>query len=84
MNKFTVYIIQSREHDLYYIGSTSNIEDRLKRHNTNRSAFTKGKGPWVIVAYKEFPSKAEAYRFELMLKSFKKSEFAISYIKKMV
>ncbi|HPO55636.1 MAG TPA: GIY-YIG nuclease family protein [Ignavibacteriaceae bacterium] len=61
MKKYFVYIIYSSKYDLYYIGSTSNIEDRLKRHNTNRSTFTKGKGPWVLVAHKEFPAKSEAY-----------------------
>ncbi len=84
MKKFTVYIIQSQKYDIYYIGSTSNIEDRLKRHNGNRNTFTKGKGPWELVAKKEFSTKSEAYQFELKLKSFKNSEYAIKYINNLV
>ncbi len=84
MKIFTVYIIYSQKYNLYYIGSTSNIEDRLNRHNNNRSIFTKGKGPWDLVAKKEFESKSEAYQFELKLKSFKNSQYAVSFINTLV
>ena len=37
----TTYILHSVKIDTYYIGSTSNIEDRLKRHNSGRNTYTK-------------------------------------------
>ncbi|MCZ7611485.1 MAG: GIY-YIG nuclease family protein [Ignavibacterium sp.] len=42
---YSVYIIYSESSDLHYIGHTSNLEDRLLRHNSNRNKFTKNKGP---------------------------------------
>jgi len=38
---FITYILYSDKSDRYYVGSTGNLEDRLKRHNTGRSTFTK-------------------------------------------
>ncbi|MHC1737118.1 MAG: GIY-YIG nuclease family protein [Ignavibacteriaceae bacterium] len=84
MKKYFVYIIYSVKYDLYYIGSTSNLEDRLRRHNSDRSIFTRGKGPWEIIISKEFPSKSDAYRCELKLKSLKNSKFAIDYLRNLV
>ncbi|MBU2492768.1 MAG: GIY-YIG nuclease family protein [Bacteroidetes bacterium] len=49
MSKYFVYIIYSAKNDLYYIGHTKNLIDRLTRHNQNRSTFTKNKGPWKLV-----------------------------------
>ncbi|MBI1937469.1 MAG: GIY-YIG nuclease family protein [Ignavibacteriales bacterium] len=53
---YTIYIINSTLHDLHYIGHTANLEDRLKRHNENRSPFTKGKRPWQLVICKNYLS----------------------------
>ncbi len=43
MNDFFVYIIQSSSGKCY-IGQTNNLADRLNRHNSNRSNYTKNKG----------------------------------------
>ncbi|MBL1215419.1 MAG: GIY-YIG nuclease family protein [Ignavibacteriae bacterium] len=82
MQEFTVYIIHSQSTDRYYIGHTSNLQDRLKRHNKNRSKYTKGKGPWNLVETLIFNSKKEAYQMELKLKRMKNSKKAIEYIKR--
>ena len=62
MKKHFTYIIYSPKYNLYYIGSTSDLADRIKRHNENRSIYTKGKGPWEIKAIIEFDNKSESYR----------------------
>ena len=81
MKKYFTYIIYSENSDMYYIGSTSNLDDRLARHNSDRSKFTKNKGPWKLVAVKEFSSRSDAYNYEMKLKSFKNSAFALQYIR---
>ncbi|MFO7525442.1 MAG: GIY-YIG nuclease family protein [Ignavibacteriaceae bacterium] len=43
---YFVYIIKSISLDMHYIGHTSDLNDRLLRHNRNRNKFTENKGPW--------------------------------------
>ncbi|MDO8549414.1 MAG: GIY-YIG nuclease family protein [Ignavibacteria bacterium] len=71
MIKYYVYIINSESLSLYYIGHTSNLNDRLIRHNSNRSKFTKNKGPWKLIISYQCNSKPEAYQLELKLKAMK-------------
>lgn len=68
---FTVYILQSESSDKFYIGYTSNIEDRLNRHNGNREKSTKHKGPWKIVYMEVFTNRNTAMRREKIIKSYK-------------
>ena len=60
---------------MYYIGSTGNIDDRLKRHNTGRSTFTKRGIPWKLVYQKEHTTKQQAYKVELYIKSQKSRKY---------
>ena len=66
---FYVYIIYSEKLNIYYVGSTADLEDRLKRHNAGRSKFTKPGIPWKLVYKKEYSIKSEAYKAELYIKS---------------
>ena len=72
---FYVYILYSETSDIYYVGSTGNLEDRLKRHNSGRSIFTKPGIPWKLVYKKEFSTKSEACKFEYYVKSQKSRIF---------
>ena len=65
---YCTYIIQSESTQRYYIGSTANIEDRLKRHNLNYSLSTKFKGPWKLEFKKPFPTRSEAIILEFQIK----------------
>jgi len=71
----TTYILYSENIDTYYVGSTSNIGDRLKRHNAGRSTYTKRGIPWRIVYQKDYLTKSEAYRAELFIKSQKSRKY---------
>lgn len=75
----TVYILLSEKLNIYYVGSTANMEDRIKRHNQGRSKFTKTGVPWKIVYQKQYETKGEAYRAELYIKS-KKSRIYIEQL----
>ena len=66
---FYTYILYSEKTDSYYTGSTSNIQDRIRRHNLGRSIYTKRGIPWKLVYYKTYNSKSEAYKAEMYIKS---------------
>ncbi len=51
---FYTYIIQSERTGKYYVGSTQNVAERLRKHNANHSKSTKNKGPWKLVKTFEF------------------------------
>ena len=72
---FYAYILQSTKSGRYYIGHTENIEARLQRHNTGKVKATKNKGPWVLMSYETFETKAEANSRELYIKSMKSRVF---------
>ena len=55
----------------FYVGSTSNLEDRLNRHNTGRSKSTRSKLPWMLVYTESFKNKSDAYKRELEIKKWK-------------
>ncbi|MEO0246493.1 MAG: GIY-YIG nuclease family protein [candidate division WOR-3 bacterium] len=71
---YYVYILRSLSTGSFYIGHTSNLEDRLIRHNGGRVKYTRGKGPWELVVYKEFNSRSEAMIWESRLKKKSREE----------
>ena len=84
MKHFFVYIIYSSSHNIYYIGQTNDLDDRMIRHNSNRSKFTNGKGPWELIASIKLISRSEALKLEIKLKNMKNPKKAIEYLNKMV
>jgi putative endonuclease len=65
---YYIYLIESEKYDRYYIGQTSDLEDRFIRHNENRCKYTKGKGPWNLISFKIFQTRSEAVQEERRLK----------------
>ena len=68
---FTTYILYSAFRDKYYIGSTSDLEKRLAKHNTNHKGFTGKAGDWKVVYAETFDLKAKASKRERQIKSWK-------------
>ena len=66
---FFVYILYSAKFDRFYVGMTSNIEQRLNSHNLAKVKSTKGFLPWVVVFKESFDLREEARKRELYLKS---------------
>jgi putative endonuclease len=66
-----LYILQSEKSGRYYTGSTSDLEDRVRRHNAGYSKATKGGVPWKLVYTEEFQNRSDAYRRELEIKGWK-------------
>jgi len=71
---YYVYLLQSQKDGRFYIGQTQNVEERLIYHNSGRSTYTRHKGPWVLLAYKEYDSRGEAMKEELRLKKLRNKE----------
>ena len=58
--------------DRYYIGHTGDdLQERLRKHNSNHKGFTGKVGDWVIVYIKMYPTKADAYQSEREIKAWK-------------
>jgi putative endonuclease len=72
--QYFVYILFSKKLNKYYIGSTSNIEDRLKKHNSAHKGFTSTGQPWKFVYHEIFNNKTEALLRENQLKGWKNRE----------
>ncbi|OIO18684.1 MAG: endonuclease [Candidatus Magasanikbacteria bacterium CG_4_9_14_0_2_um_filter_41_10] len=68
---YYVYILQSTVTNRYYVGHTQDIQNRLDRHNKKRVRSTKSGVPWELVYTEMFDTKAEAYKREMQIKSYK-------------
>jgi putative endonuclease len=78
---FYTYILQSDKSGRYYVGHAEDIYKRLERHNAGQVAATRNKGPWVIVYFETYQTKAEANSRELDVKSMKSRHYIESLIK---
>ncbi len=68
---FSVYIIYSHKLDKYYIGYSSDVEDRLHKHNSKSKGFSSLGRPWIMVYTECFEIKKDAMAREKQLKSWK-------------
>ena len=68
---YYVYILQSLVINRFYIGVTSDREERLVGHNSGGTKSTKPYKPWRVVYNEKFIDKSEAYKREFYLKSAK-------------
>ena len=78
--EFSVYILESLKDGSYYVASTSNLEDRLKRHNQGRVAYTKPRCPWKLVYSEEHPDRSSAAKHESEIKTHKRRGFIDEWI----
>ena len=53
----------------HYVGCTSDLKDRLARHNASQVEYTKTRLPVKLSFYAAFPDKYKAFEFEKYLKS---------------
>ena len=77
---FSVYIIFSSALDQYYIGSTSDLSDRLYRHNHHGSKATKKASDWILVYREDYPTRSEAVRREMQIKGKKSRRYIESLL----
>lgn len=63
-----VYVLRCADGS-YYIGCTSNLNDRLSRHARGSVPATKNRRPVKLITYISFSDKYKAFAFEKYLKS---------------
>jgi putative endonuclease len=71
---YYVYLLESVKDGRYYIGQTRDLELRLTYHNSGRSRYTKGKGPWIIIGHKIYQSRGDANERRNTIKKIKKQK----------
>ncbi|MEO5642000.1 MAG: GIY-YIG nuclease family protein [Bacteroidia bacterium] len=78
-----IYILFSKKLNKYYVGYTSDdLEERLRKHNSNHSGFTGGFGDWEIKHFESFETKEEALIREKQIKGWKSRKLIEKLIKK--
>jgi predicted GIY-YIG superfamily endonuclease len=66
---YYVYLIKSVSFpDQTYVGYTTDLNERLQKHNQHSSLHTKKYAPWILVSYIAFDSKQKALDFEKYIK----------------
>lgn len=71
---FFVYIVQCSR-GTYYTGYTSDLEKRIKLHNSGTGAkYLRGKGPVKLVYFREYKYYKNAVNAEIRIKKMTKRE----------
>ena len=78
---YYVYIIENSS-GKRYVGVTSELGGRLKKHNHQGSRWTRYKGPWQLIYKESYQSKEDALLREKKIKSYKGGEAFKKLIKK--
>lgn len=66
---YAVYILYSKKDKKLYVGCTSNLEKRIKRHISGQVEATKHRRPVLLIHNEIFENKSEAFNRERFLKS---------------
>ncbi len=74
--KYFVYVIKNNKNNKIYIGQTSNLKNRINRHNrllknkvTSYTSKNKDEGEWLLIYSEELNDRKEAIIREKQLKS---------------
>ncbi len=65
---YYLYILKSAVKDWHYIGTSDNVEKRLREHNTGKTRSTKAYKPFIIIYTESFLDKTSARKREIFLK----------------
>ena len=64
-----VYVLRSEKDGRFYVGMTSDVDGRLKEHNSGRTRSTKGYRLWKLFFQESYPDRPTARAREKYLKS---------------
>jgi len=65
---FYVYILKSQKDKKLYIGSSNNLDRRIKEHNEGKVFSTKSRIPFELIYYEAYKSESDARKREHNLK----------------
>jgi putative endonuclease len=69
--EYIVYLLFSEIKNRFYSGFTSNLEERIIRHNQKSKGFTGNVNEWKIIYTEKYETKELAQQRELQIKSWK-------------
>ncbi len=72
---YYTYILYSSTRDRYYIGSCSDVNIRLRRHNAGATTSTKSGRPWKVMYTESYSTKTEALQREMQIKKMKSRKY---------
>ena len=75
-----VYILQSEKNGRFYAGSTTDLDERIKKHGQGAVLSTKPYRPWKVVFRQGFESYSDARKAELKIKRYKRRDYIIKLI----
>lgn len=64
-----VYVLRSEKDGMLYTGSTNNLTERLKRHNSGWVKITKFRRPFRLIYYEGCVDRKDSMRREIYLKT---------------
>lgn len=64
-----VYVLMSEKDGKWYTGCTEDLQKRLRQHNNQEVASTKGRAPFTLIYYEACIDKDDAFAREKYLKS---------------
>ena len=70
-----VYILKSQKTGRYYIGSSSNVQQRLQKHNAGLVPATKNFIPYKLMFFRKYSDMAEARGVEARVKRLKRRDY---------
>ena len=76
---FYTYILHSKSKNGFYIGSTNDIFDRYKRHNSGQNIATKSGTPWNLVYFESHQTRTDAIIREKFFKKKKSKVFLTKF-----
>ena len=76
---FYVYLIKTVNSKINksYVGYTNDLQNRLKKHNSNKGAKSTKGHMWKLVYKKKFDKKVDAMSYEYNLKKDRKRRLSI-------
>jgi putative endonuclease len=66
---FYVYVLRSTKDNKLYKGSTSNLKNRLEKHNKELVPATKNRVPLKLIYYEAYIAKLDAVKRERFIKT---------------
>ncbi|MBI2034453.1 MAG: GIY-YIG nuclease family protein [Candidatus Levybacteria bacterium] len=66
---YYVYLIQGLKSAKWYTGYTNDLRNRFDQHQSNKSKYTKGRGPFRLIYYEACLNEFDAKARERYLKS---------------
>ncbi len=71
---YFVYLLKSLKNSDIYVGSTADLEKRIRQHNKGLVKSTKFYRPWGLLDYESYSTRSEAVRREKFLKTGQQKE----------